>query len=91
MGDNVSQAAQMVVSGEAQVGLIALSLATAMKGTGRYWVVPPDAYPTLGQTAVVLSHSQQQEAARKFVDFLHSPEAASVLDRYGFSAAAEKR
>ena len=85
VAENVSQAAQIVVSREAQVGLIALSLATAMKGQGRYWMVPPDAYPPLNQTAVMLSHSQQQEGARQFLDFLHSPEAASVLDSYGLS------
>jgi len=92
MGQNVSHASQFVIAGNAQVGLIALSLALApsMKTTGRYWMVPTDAYPTLKQTAVVLSHSKRPDQARKFLDFLRSPEAASVLDSYGFTAAAEK-
>jgi molybdate transport system substrate-binding protein len=92
VGQNVAHASQFVVSGNAQVGLIALSLALApsMKSTGRYWIVPPDAYPTLNQTAVVLSHCKQPDEARKFLDFLRSPEAASVLDSYGLSPAAKK-
>src|ERR1700677_920778 len=91
LGENISQAAQFVESGNAQAGLIALShaLAPAMKDKGRYWTVPLDAYPTLNQAAVVLSRSQQQDAARKFLDFLRSPEGASLLTSYGFSLPAQ--
>ena len=93
LGENVSQAAQFVESGNAQAGLIALShaLAPTLKDKGRYWTVPLDAYPTLNQAAVVLSRSRQQDAARKFLDFLRSPEATSLLSAYGFSLPAEKR
>ena len=93
VGENISQAAQFVESGNAQAGLIALShaLAPAMKDKGRYWTVPLDAYPTLNQAAVVLSRSKQQDAARRFLEFLRSPEATSLLTSYGFSLPAEKR
>jgi molybdate transport system substrate-binding protein len=92
VGENVSQAAQFVESGNAQAGLIALShaLAPAMKDKGRYWVVPLDAYPTLNQAAVVLSKSKQQDAARRFLNFIRSPEANSLLTKYGFSLSTEK-
>jgi molybdate transport system substrate-binding protein len=92
LGENVSQAAQFVESGNAQAGLIALShaLAPAMKDKGRYWTVPLDAYPTLNQAAVVLSKSKQQDAARKFLEFLRSPEAASLLTSFGFSLPTDK-
>jgi molybdate transport system substrate-binding protein len=92
VGENISQAAQFVESGNAQAGLIALShaLAPAMKDKGRYWTVPLDAYPTLNQAAVVLSKSKQQDAARKFLEFLRSPEAASLLRSYGFSLQVEE-
>jgi len=93
VGENISQAAQFVESGNAQAGLLALSraLAPAMKNKGRYWTVPLDAYPTLNQAAVVLSKSKQQDAARRFLEFLRSPEASSLLTSYGFSLPAEKR
>jgi molybdate transport system substrate-binding protein len=92
LGENVSQAAQFVESGNAQAGLIALShaLAPALKEKGRYWTVPLDAYPTLNQAAVVISKSKQQDAAGKFLEFLRSPEASSLLTSYGFSLPAEK-
>jgi molybdate transport system substrate-binding protein len=90
MGENVSQAAQFVESGNAQAGLIALShaLAPAMKDKGRYWKVPLDAYPTLNQATVVLSRSEQKDAARKFLQFLRTPEATSLLTSFGFSLPA---
>jgi molybdate transport system substrate-binding protein len=93
LGENVSQAAQFVESGNAQAGLIALShaLAPAMKDKGRYWTVPLDAYPTLNQAVVVLSKSKQQDAARKFLEFLRTAEATSLLTSYGFSLPAEKK
>jgi len=87
IGENIAQAAQFVESGNAQAGLVALShaLAPAMKHKGRYWTIPLDAYPTLNQAAVVLSKSKASDAARKFLDFLRSPEARSLLTSYGFS------
>lgn len=92
LGENVSQAAQFVESGNAQAGLIALShaLAPALKDKGRYWTVPLDAYSTLNQAAVVVSRSKRQDAARRFLEFLRSPEATSLLTTYGFSLPAEK-
>jgi molybdate transport system substrate-binding protein len=91
IGENISQAAQFVESGNAQAGLVALShaLAPAMKDKGRYWMVPLDAYPTLNQATVVLSKSKQQDAARKFLEFLRTPEAAALLKNYGFSLPLE--
>ncbi len=87
IGENVSQAAQFVESGNAQAGLIALAhaLSPVMKGKGRYWIIPLDAYPTLKQAAIVLSKSKQQAAASKFLDYLRTPEATSILANYGFN------
>ena len=90
LGENVAQAASFVNSGNAQAGLIALSQALLAKRRSPYWEVPLDAYPTLNQAAVVLSRSKQRDAARKFLEFLRSPEATSLLGSYGFSVPVEK-
>ena len=71
-----------------RLGLIApcpTLLRPHLKDKGHYWIVPLDAYPTLNQAAVVLSKSKQQNAARKFLDFIRSPEGTSLLTGYGFS------
>jgi molybdate transport system substrate-binding protein len=62
LGENVAQAAQFVESGNAQAGFVALAHAVApgMRGKGKYWEVPADAYPLLAQGVVVLSQSQHK-------------------------------
>ena len=85
LGENISQAAQFVQSGGAQAGLIAFSLASspAMK-SGRRWEIPPDYYPRVEQSVVVLSASPNKSASQKFLAFLRSPSARATFDRYGF-------
>jgi molybdate transport system substrate-binding protein len=91
LGENISQAAQFVESGNAQAGMLALShaLSPALKDKGHYWTVPLDAYPALNQAVVVISKSKQQTASRKFLDFVRGPEGISLLKGYGFSLPAE--
>jgi molybdate transport system substrate-binding protein len=87
LGENISQAAQFVESGNAQAGFVALAHAIApeMKGKGKYWEVPADFYPPLAQGVVVLTHSQHKKEAADFVDYIKSKEAVEVLRSYGFS------
>ena len=91
LGENVGQAAQFVQSGAADVGVIALSLALSppMRGKGRYWEVPLDAYPPIEQGGVVLPWAKDPDAARAFRAFLLSDEGKDVLKKYGFAEAPE--
>ena len=92
LGENASQAAQFVESGNAQVGIVALSLALApaMHGEGHYWEIPADAYPVLNQAVVILAHSAHKRDAAAFLEYLKKPEAIAVLQRYGFAVPEEK-
>jgi molybdate transport system substrate-binding protein len=85
-GENISQAAQFVQSGNAQAGLVALSLALApaMKD-GKRWEVPPNAYPPIEQGAIVLKSAGDKSAARAFLEFVMSPAGRDTLRKYGFS------
>jgi molybdate transport system substrate-binding protein len=90
MGENISQAAQFVQSGAAQIGIIAQSIALSdpMRTTGRYWQIPLDAYPRMDQAGVVLKQARKAghfDAARAFVDALQAPHGRAILERYGFS------
>ncbi|MGO9085142.1 MAG: molybdate ABC transporter substrate-binding protein [Terriglobales bacterium] len=87
LGENVAQAAQFVESGNAQAGFVALAhaLAPGMQGKGKYWEVPPDAYPPLAQGVVTLSHSQYKKEAAEFMEFVKTKEAVEVLRKYGFT------
>jgi molybdate transport system substrate-binding protein len=92
LGENISQAASFVVSGSADAGIVALSLALApaMKEKGRYIEIPADEYPAIEQAAVLLKSSPQQspaqkEQARRFLNFLKDPAIVEVMRGYGFS------
>jgi len=92
LGENVSQAAQFVESGNAQVGFVALAhaIAPAMQGKGKYWVVPAEAYPPLDQGVVLISRSPHRQDAEAFLEFVKSVEGTAVLRRYGFSLPDQK-
>ncbi len=91
-GENISQAAQFVQSGNAQIGLLARSLvfATEMKHSGRYVEVPPASYAEIDQTAVVVSSSPNKELAHKFVHYLRGARAVDLLRKYGFVEPASE-
>ncbi len=92
VGENIAQAAQFVESGNAQVGFVALAhaLAPAMKGKGKYWKIPADAYPPLDQGAIMISDSQHPEAAEALLTYMKGPEALAVLRHYGFTSPDNK-
>ncbi|HUS11022.1 MAG TPA: molybdate ABC transporter substrate-binding protein [Pyrinomonadaceae bacterium] len=85
LGENISQAAQFVQSGAADLGIIAMSLvlSDAMRLSGRYWLIPPDWYPKLEQGAALLKHAGP--AGKAFHTWLRQPHAKSVLNKYGFT------
>jgi len=87
LGENISQTAQFVQSGNADVGLLALSLAVApaMKTTGRYVEVPASDYPPLIQAGVVLKSSRNKELANQFLKFLKEPGTVALMAQYGFT------
>jgi len=85
-GENISQAAQFAQSGNAQAGLVALSLALSpgMKD-GKWWEVPADAYPPIEQGVIVLQTSKNKVAARAFLEFVTGAQGRETLKKYGFS------
>src|SRR6267142_6697422 len=81
MGENISQAAQFVESGNAQAGFVAMAHAAApsMKGKGKYWEIPAEAYPVLAQGLAILSHSQHKKESAAFIEFVKSKAVGNVL------------
>jgi molybdate transport system substrate-binding protein len=86
LGENISQTASFVVSGAADVGIIALSLALApnMKDKGRSADVPPEDYPPIEQACVILASSKNKDTARQFLSFIKTGAIGDVFRSYGF-------
>jgi molybdate transport system substrate-binding protein len=86
-GENIAQAAQFVASGNAQAGILALSLAISPPmRPGKRWEIPANSYPPIEQAAIILKSARNKEGARAFLAFLKSAEAAKILESYGFSS-----
>jgi molybdate transport system substrate-binding protein len=89
LGENISQTASFVVSGAADVGIVALSLALSpnMKDKGRYFEVPSSEYPAIEQACVILASSKNKETAGQFLSFVKTAAIGDVLRSYGFDVA----
>jgi molybdate transport system substrate-binding protein len=87
LGENISQTAQFVQSGNADIGIIALSLALApgMKDQGKYFEIPAADYPPIVQAAVILKSSRKKDLARKFLAYLKTPAITALMERDGFA------
>lgn len=85
-GENASQAAQFVQSGNAQAGLLPLALALAppLSTGGRHVIIPTSLHPPIVQAAVIVSGSRHKAAAGRFLAFLRREDTALALARAGF-------
>lgn len=87
LGENIAQTAQYAVSGAADVGIIALSLAlspTMQQSGGKYWLIPGRSHQPLQQGYAILPHAKNNPGAETFATFFTSAAAASVLKNFGF-------
>ena len=93
LGENIAQAAQFVESGNADAGILALSLASAppLKSEGRCYEIPRSFYPAIDQAVVILKSSRQKEIARQFLSFLKRPEIADFMRSNGLSVPESQR
>ncbi|MEO6307270.1 MAG: molybdate ABC transporter substrate-binding protein [Nitrospiraceae bacterium] len=93
LGENISQAAQFIESGAADVGIIAMSLALAplMQAAGQYWEIPADAHPPIEQGAVILKGAKNQERAKAFLSFVQGAKGKAMMKRYGFIVPGETK
>lgn len=85
-GENISQAAQFVQSGNAQAGIVAMSLAVSpgMKD-GKRWEIPAGMHPPIEQAAILLKAATNKNAARAFLEFVKSKTGRATLANYGFT------
>ena len=85
-GENVSQTAQFVETGNAQAGFVALSLLLSprLSERGRWIEVPSDSHAPLEHGVVITAHGANNPAAQRFVVFLGSETARDVLQRFGY-------
>ena len=82
-GASIAQAYTFVNSGSAELGFIALSQVYKVP-RGSVWYVPRQDYPPIDQLAILLKPGEIDPAAKAYLDFLKSPEAAKIITSYGY-------
>jgi molybdate transport system substrate-binding protein len=90
LGENISQAAQFVQSGNADAGLIPMSLTKGMQAAGKFIELPAQSYPTIEQAAVITKSTPNRAGVEALISFLKSQEGRTLLQRYGFDNPPEK-
>ncbi|MDD5301053.1 MAG: molybdate ABC transporter substrate-binding protein [Gallionella sp.] len=90
-GENVAQTAQFVQTGNAQVGIIALSLALSpeLAKQGGYTLIPDKLHQPLEQGFIITRHAAGNPLAQAFASFMAGKEARMVMTRYGFALPGE--
>jgi molybdate transport system substrate-binding protein len=85
-GENIAQTAQFIETGNADAGIVALSivLAPGLKTKGHWIEIPEHTYPRLEQGAVVTKTGTSNPAAAIYIEFLGTAEARTIFDRFGF-------
>jgi molybdate transport system substrate-binding protein len=87
-GDNISQTAQYISTGAADIGVIALSLAlspTMKKENGNYFLIPEVSHQPLIQAAVIMQSAKDNKLAISFFNFIKGDRAIEILKTFGFS------
>ncbi len=89
LGENASQATQFVETGNAQAGILPLSLAIQNERL-KFVEIDETLYEPLRQAAAVLKRSEHPELARAFIEFVVGPEGRQVMQKYGFELPKEE-
>lgn len=87
-GENVQQALQFAETGNADVAIVALSL--AIVSDGDYFVVEERAHAPLDQAMVVCAQRTSRDRAIAFEAFVASEKGRAIMRRYGFLLPGEK-
>jgi len=88
MGENISQTYQFVSTGNAELGFVGLAQVIDVNsgkiGSGSGWIIPDNLHSPFRQMAVLLKTGAENPAALALVDFLKSPTALAIIEKYGF-------
>ena len=87
LGENVSQTLQFVQTGDAPVGIVALSIADVPEVSGT--LIPAELHEPINQALAVISTTTNEEAARAFIEFVNSPTGRDIMKRHGFLLPGE--
>lgn len=88
-GQSIAQAYQFVITGNAELGFVALSQvqvqAPGQPRAGSAWVVPAELHPPIRQDAVLLKAGAANPAAAALLAYLKTEPARALMREHGYS------
>jgi molybdate transport system substrate-binding protein len=85
LANNVRQVLQFVESGNAQAGIVYLTDAKTAKQVRIAQTIPENLHAPIVYPVAIVKNSKNPEAAKKFTQFLSSPDASKIfVNKYGF-------
>lgn len=90
-GESIAHAFQYVVTGNAEIGFVAMSQVVDPQSPvykkGQYWVVPQSDYKPINQGALLTKRGEKNAAAKAFMEFIKTPKAIEIIKRYGYNVS----
>jgi molybdate transport system substrate-binding protein len=85
-GENIGQTHQFVVSGNAELGFVALSqvMKDGQLTSGSAWIVPEAMHAPIRQDAVILTSGKDNPAAAALMQYLKGDKARAIIKAYGY-------
>jgi molybdate transport system substrate-binding protein len=85
-GENIAQTHQFVMSGNAELGFVALSqiMRDGQLGSGSAWIVPETLHAPIRQDAVILASGKGNPAAEALMRYLKSDKVRAIIKSYGY-------
>lgn len=86
-GESIAHAAQFVQTGNAQVGVLALSLVLnpELASKGGYFLIPEELHRPLEQGFIITQRAKDNALAKKFADAMRASESRAIMTKYGFA------
>ncbi len=90
-GENITQTAQFVQTGNAEIGILALSIAMApeLSSKGGHYLIPDNLHEPLNQGFIILKRAENNKLAKQFADYMRSKDTLVVMTKYGFVLPSE--
>jgi molybdate transport system substrate-binding protein len=85
-GESIGQTFSMVLTGNAELGFVAMSqvFEGGLLKSGSAWVVPANLHSPLKQDAVLLVRGKSNPAAQQLLIFLKSGQARAIMNSFGY-------
>jgi molybdate transport system substrate-binding protein len=92
-GETIAQANQFVESGNAEAGIIALSLMTKpdQPEPNKFYLIPDTLHAPLEQAFVITARAKDNAAAKRFAEYMQQPEARTHMVKYGFTLPTDAK